>query len=236
MIERRVLLNYRLEPELARNLLPEGLRPQIVRGSAVAGTCFIRLAQVRPTGTPPALGWRIDNAAHRIAVEWDGPAAVERGVFLPEQFSGSRAAFLARKTLAGRLLPTPDTYATFDNRETEDKFMLAIRSAEQFARVDAVRSHNWCSRLFETHQASSEFFKASSIGWSITAQGLRGVRLQSARWSTSPLRVRDLESTFFNALPAGAAAFDHALLMQRIPAVWQPVRFPRSRLTVRAAS
>ncbi|MDF2434699.1 MAG: hypothetical protein JWP44_4330, partial [Mucilaginibacter sp.] len=41
-IERRLLINYRLDPGVAQSLLPDTLRPQLVRGSAVAGICLLR--------------------------------------------------------------------------------------------------------------------------------------------------------------------------------------------------
>ncbi len=42
-IERRILINYRLDPAAARQLVPSPLRPQLVAGSAVAGVCLIRM-------------------------------------------------------------------------------------------------------------------------------------------------------------------------------------------------
>ena len=57
VIERRLLINYALDPSVAADLLPRGLRPQLVNGSAVAGVCLIRLADMRTPWMPRALGW-----------------------------------------------------------------------------------------------------------------------------------------------------------------------------------
>lgn len=46
-VERRLLINYRLDPAVAETLLPSGLRPQLVGGSAVTGICLLRLGAVR---------------------------------------------------------------------------------------------------------------------------------------------------------------------------------------------
>ncbi len=80
-IERRLLVNYRVDPHVAAALLPAPLRPQLVRGQAVAGICLLRIGGVRPAWAPRG-GDRptSENAAHRISVEWDGPDGVERGV------------------------------------------------------------------------------------------------------------------------------------------------------------
>jgi len=69
VIERRLLVNYRVAPQVAGGLLPAPLRPQLVNGWAVAGICLIRLRWLRPSRVPGWAGLRTENAAHRIAVE-----------------------------------------------------------------------------------------------------------------------------------------------------------------------
>ena len=63
VIDRRLLVNYRVEPVVIAELLPEPFRPQIVAGHAVAGICLIRLSQIRPVHTPAWIGWKSENAA-----------------------------------------------------------------------------------------------------------------------------------------------------------------------------
>src|SRR5882757_5239213 len=71
IIERRMLVNFRVRPDVVRPLLPEFFRPKLVNGWAMAGICLIRLKNMRPHGFPAACGLTSQNAAHRIAVEWD---------------------------------------------------------------------------------------------------------------------------------------------------------------------
>ena len=52
VVERRLLVNYRITPEVVARLLPAGFRPQVVRGWAVGGVCAIRLGSLRPHGMP----------------------------------------------------------------------------------------------------------------------------------------------------------------------------------------
>lgn len=98
-IERRLLINYRADPGVVSALLPAPLRPQLVDGSAVVGICLIRLGSVRPTRWPKAVGLRSENAAHRIAVEWDGPEGRQTGVYIPRRDSNARINVL----VGGRL-------------------------------------------------------------------------------------------------------------------------------------
>ena len=53
IIRRRLLLNYRVSPEVIQPHLPDNFRTKLVKGHAIAGICLIRLEQVRPTFLPP---------------------------------------------------------------------------------------------------------------------------------------------------------------------------------------
>ncbi len=43
VIDRRILANYRVEPDALRELLPEPFEPQTVDGWGIGGICLIRL-------------------------------------------------------------------------------------------------------------------------------------------------------------------------------------------------
>ena len=71
VIRRRILVNFRAEPEVVRRLLPAPFKPKQQAGHALVGVCLIRLEAIRPTGWPAWCGLSSENAAHRIAVEWE---------------------------------------------------------------------------------------------------------------------------------------------------------------------
>jgi len=52
IIDRRMLVNFRVHPEVARDLLPRFFRPKLVNDWAMAGICLIRLKEIRPHGFP----------------------------------------------------------------------------------------------------------------------------------------------------------------------------------------
>ena len=54
LIDRRILLNYRIEPSILAAILPPPFRPQLVAGQGLAGICLIRLCEVRPEGAQAA--------------------------------------------------------------------------------------------------------------------------------------------------------------------------------------
>ena len=71
VIDRRILVNYRVAPDVLAPLLPPRFRPKLHRGYGMVGICLIRLRSRRPKFLPPWLGMSSENAAHRTAVEWD---------------------------------------------------------------------------------------------------------------------------------------------------------------------
>jgi hypothetical protein len=50
VMERRILVNYRVDPDLLGSYLPAPFRTALVGGHAVAGICLIRLGHIRPAG------------------------------------------------------------------------------------------------------------------------------------------------------------------------------------------
>ena len=80
VIERRILANYRIDPQVVSRVLPAPFRPKLASGYAMGGVCLIRLGQMRPSLLRIPWGLRSENAAHRIAVEWDEAGGVREGV------------------------------------------------------------------------------------------------------------------------------------------------------------
>src|SRR5689334_16048143 len=101
LIDRRILVNYRVNADLLASLLPTPFRPQIVHGFGMVGICLIRLRQVRPRGWPAWLGISSENVAHRAAVEWDDHGVIREGVFIRRRDTSSRLNSWA----GGRLFP-----------------------------------------------------------------------------------------------------------------------------------
>src|SRR2546423_12753150 len=90
VIDRRLLINYRVDPAVLATLLPAPFRPKLVGGAGMVGICLIRLKQLRPAFLPPWLGVSSENAAHRAAVEWDEDGRVREGVYVRRRDTNSR--------------------------------------------------------------------------------------------------------------------------------------------------
>lgn len=225
-IDRRLLVNYRVEPEVLRGMLPRPFRPQIVAGVGIAGICLIRLSGLRPIGTPAAVGITSENAAHRVAVEWGGRDEPSRGVYIPRRDTKSRLTTL----FGGRLFPGVHHRARFEVHEGEGKFEVAFTSVDRTAHVSVVAavSRDLSSgSVFASLAEASAFFAEAPLGYSAThdPQRFDGLELQCNRWAIEPLEVDRVESSFFedgSIFPAGSCEFDSAFLMRDIAATWRP--------------
>lgn len=219
-IERRLLVNYCLDPDVARSMLPVGVRPQIVNDSAVAGVCLIRLHHLRPAILRRLeVGHTSENAAHRIAVEWDAADGPHTGVYIPRRHSSSRLVRL----VGGRIFPGTHAAARVHSAASEHRIEVGFDADDLHIRVgvDPEPDTDFDSELFDSLTAASEFFRKDAEGWSPRRSGsLEGLRLDTDSWTVTHAGSPEVESSFFDALPAGAAVLDHVLLMRGVRARW----------------
>jgi hypothetical protein len=224
IIDRRILVNYRVDPAALRRLLPAPFRPKLVKGFGMAGICLIRLKHIRPRFLPLPFGMASENAAHRIAVEWDQDGESREGVFIPRRDTSSRVNAL----VGGRLFPGLHHHARFQVQEHGNHYRVVVDSDDGYTHLaveGTVTPELPAASVFGSLREASIFFERGSVGYSVTAkQGLfDGLELRSFRWQVQPLAVRAVESSFFEdrrLFPAGAAELDCALLMRGIEHEW----------------
>jgi Uncharacterized conserved protein (COG2071) len=216
VIRRRLLVNFRVDPEVMQRLLPSRFKPKLQAGYAVAGICLIRLEEIRPAGFPRIVGMSSENAAHRVAVTWDGG----EGVFIPRRDTGSLLNLLA----GGRLFPGEHHGAAFNVSEDNGRIQLAMSSNDGKVRVevDGRSGGALSSSIFGSLDEASTFFQGGSLGYSATSEAhrLEGLTLHTREWKIEPLTVERVFSSYFAELPAGSAEFDCALIMRDVAHEW----------------
>ena len=224
IIHRRILVNFRVQPDVARKQLPPYFQPKLVKGWAMAGVCLIRLKGIRPNCIPLPCGINSENAAHRIAIQWIENRKIREGVFIPRRDTSSALQAL----VGGRIFPGLHHRADFDAVERGDKFQLKMRSRDDsaFIEVKARRISKLPSTsIFASLDEASDFFARGSMGYSATSNPdcCDGLELFTSRWRVEPLDVHFIRSSFFddlNRFPPGTIHFDCALLMQNIEHEW----------------
>src|SRR5262245_30049211 len=224
VIDRRILVNYHVEPSVLAPLLPPPFRPKVVHGVGMVGICLIRLKKVRPAFLPSWLGISSENAAHRAAVEWDENGTVREGVYVRRRDTNSRLNAWA----GGRLFPGIHHHAKFTVEETVDRYHVALRSDDGVTSME-VRGRRAdvlpASSVFGSLEEASAFFRAGSLGYSATPHPSRfqGLELRCRNWRAEPLGVERMRSSFFedeSLFPKRSIGFDCALLMRGIEHEW----------------
>jgi hypothetical protein len=231
IIERRMLVNFRCRPDALQRVLPAPFCPKLVHGWGMAGICLIRLGGIRPAFLPSVGGLRSENAAHRIAVEWDEDGTTREGVFIPRRDTNS----LLNRLAGGKIFPGVHHRAAFRAYETAESFKLDMRSDDGalFVRVHArVTDKLPTGSIFQSLEEASEFFRSGALGWSprTDKDTFDGLELRCDQWRMEPLAVDRVESSFFDDLkvfPADSVKFDSAFLMRNIAHEWHA----RGRLT-----
>lgn len=198
LIDRRILVNFRVDAPVLARLLPSPFRPKLVNGAGMAGVCLLRLMDIRPRFLPPFLGISSENAAHRIAVEWDQDGETREGVFIPRRDTSSRLNTVA----GGRLFPGVHHHAVFQVQEHYHRFRIELNSDDRHTHL-LVEGHVAeklpPTSIFESLKEASDFFENGSLGYSVTAKSgqFDGLELRSFNWQVRPLAVDKVESSFF---------------------------------------
>jgi hypothetical protein len=226
VIRRRLLLNYRVDPDVVSRLLPANFRPKTIDGHAIAGVCLIRLEEVRPKGLPAFAGIASENSAHRFAVTWeDADGNAREGVFVPRRDTDSRLNSWA----GGRIFPGVHHHSRFRVEDRGERISLTVTAADcgsPLVEVEAEAAETLPeSSVFPGLAEASRFFEAGCIGYSSRPDSRRldGLRLEVKDWRVSPLAVKRVSSAYFDdsaIFPSDRIEFDHALLMRDLAHEW----------------
>ena len=180
---------------------------------------------MRPTGLPRWVGLGSENAAHRIAVEWEGAGGTQSGVYIPRRDSDS----WVNVAVGGRLFPGTHHRASFDVAESRSELRVGFAARDGSAAVKvAVRVEERLvgSELFADTATASAFFERGGLGFSATRDPDRfdGLALETSAWQVEPATVVEAHSSFFDdvsTFPAGSAEIDCALVMRHVPVIWR---------------
>jgi hypothetical protein len=224
VIARRILLNFRADPDVVQRLLPAPLQVDRQHGHAIVGICLIRLENLRPNGVPGAFGLSSENMAHRVAIQYPTGEGIRPGVFVWRRETDQRLVEL----LGGRLFPGVHGHAGFQVSESDDCLGMDVTSDDGKADVhfSARVSKEWRpTPSFSSFDEVSEFFRKGDCGFSCSLSGneLEGLQLKTLKWEMAPLEIESQHSAFYSdslRFPTGSLDFDCGLLMRGIPHEW----------------
>jgi len=228
VIDRRVLVNYRLDPECVSKILPPPFLPRLFGGYALGGICLIRFTDMRPAWLPKLFGTSSENGTHRFCVEWTVDGNRHTGIYVKQRFTNSRLhAFGGGKVFPGNL-----TFSKFTVDETETRYHVSFTTNDDSVDVlvDEGNARFPADSVFSTVEEASGFFERDNVGYSPSRDGNKGahqgVKLNTTNWKVSPLNVIKASSSLFSnesVFPSGSAQIDHSLLMKDIDHDWEVV-------------
>jgi hypothetical protein len=219
-IERRLLVNLRVDPAAVAPYLPAPFRPLEVEGRAIAGLCLIRLTDLRPPGVPRAAALTTENAAHRIAVEWRAGGRRHTGVWIPWRHTAS--ALTAR--LGGRAFPAVHERARFEVDDAGDRLRITVigRDAPIATVTCGATTDLAPGSVFGSAAAAHDFFvRDGAVGVSPSRRAGRGdvVTLTTGPTTFTPLVVEQGELPRFTRWWP-EATWDSAFVVRDLPCSW----------------
>ena len=224
LIDRRILINYRVDPDVVKALLPGDLEPLVINGYASAGICLLRLKNIGMKHTPSFLRITSENAAHRFLIKYQQDGKEMHGVYIPRRDTDS----ILNIALAGKLFSWPHYRASFQTNEFEGKYSVNMQSHDGHSSlsVEAVNVNNFPSTsMFDSIDHASSCFRDCSTGISPSTKPNRfkTIRLLTKTWEVKPLHVQKLHSSYFedqSLFRNESIQFDNALLMEGIEHEW----------------
>ena len=166
-----------------------------------------------------------ENAAHRVAVEWDTPDGSVTGVYIPRRDTSSRLTTL----LGGRAFPGWHHRARFRVEERDDSYRVEVSSQDGEVEI-VVAAHRagqvMPGSVFAAIEEASSFFRCAPLGYAPTPKdgAFDGVALDTEDWSIEPLHLDEARSSFFDDHPRfapGTANLDSAFLMANLDTTWR---------------
>jgi hypothetical protein len=221
VIERRLLVNYRLDPDVAKDVLPAPLQARLIGGYAVAVIALAHLGRLRPAGLPAAAGLSRESAMHGIAVEWESPRSLHTGVFVVHRDSVGVGT--------GRLVRGGPRFSV---DERIDGLRVAYTSRDRIVHVDvdvSLAPGLAGSALFRDVRAAARFLELDGAGGAAWGPALRGLKASAGDGCVSPARVRMATSSIFadtSVFPPGSMHLDSALLLRDIAVAPAPAPAP----------
>lgn len=193
LIDRRILINYQVDEAVVKNILPKPFSPLLVKGKGIVGICMIRLKHIRPKLFPKYLGISSENAAHRIAIQWDQSGETKTGVYIPRRDTSSRVNSL----VGGKLFPGVHHFSDFSVNEDARVFKVGFKNNDGTSlRIEAEKTERWnAESVFDDLKHASDFFENGSYGYSPSSkQHFDGLWLKTKRWDVFPLDVHSVYS------------------------------------------
>jgi len=223
VIERRILMNYRIDVGTLDTVLPEPFRGREVgeSGKGIGSVCLMRVGNARLRFAPSAFGVSVETATHRISAEREKDGKTENCVYVPrrEVSSGFFGA------VGESLLPAELNRGDFRVAENDGFCRVHVDCGDEFAGVEVretERDEIDHDSVFDSVSSAAEFFCEAGMRYSPSGDRYDSVELCPREWGMKPVKVGEARSSLFERLEG--AELDSAFRMEDIEHEWRPRR------------
>lgn len=187
-VERRLLVNYRVDPDLAAAVVPPPFRPQLVNGWAVAGICLIRWDT-----SDPSDGHNGGDSAARTP-----PTGSRSNGTTPTTMTGQPAGSTSRDETQG-LWRTPWWAGACPLASTTEPASQSTKAPERCG----CRSPAWTDRSPWTSRQNPQTVSATA---SCSEMSMRRRRFSNRAQSDTPLpsEATDSKDSSYERTPGGS--------------------------------
>lgn len=212
-----------VDPDEAAARLPDGVRPHVTARGTVVGCCLLDIEEIRPSGVPARLGWRMRATADRISAAWeDATGTTVTGVYVPDRYTDARLAAL----VGGRWFPGVHRRARVDVGGPPSP--LHWRCEPLDARGAGIRV-SASPEAGASPGPACDVVGATCLGASVGVSPDRRGRLEAARMSPShqhatAMRVEDLDAPFLDGF--STARLSTSYLMVDAEVTWTRAATP----------
>jgi hypothetical protein len=215
--ERRIVLNYRIDPAIASRAMPPPFRPHLESGWAIGGLC---IAHLRPA--VPRFVRSVVSVAHRFVVETPGGGPA---VYVPRRDTSSLVATL----IGGRVVPGVQQRATIVSTLDDGAVAVDLSSTDGRMQVELraqVRSEIDPASVYRDEADASAALRHAPMGYSParSAGRLEVVELCADDWRLTPLSIDRVASSYFDDVrmfPVGSIEPDSAFVMTDVAHRWR---------------
>jgi len=219
-VTRRFLISYAVEPALLAPRVPPGGELSLAHGKAWVSACFVHIDDMRPAGTPKALGMQFHYLIHRTRARLPYPDGVVREsvLILEPNIDRSLLSCLGRLSAGVRF-----EVREVALEESTDGWRLRMTAG------DTVLFDAQIAREFETHMPpaslfadpaeADDFLLGVSYGgeWHADRSRLRLLAETHDPWETRVGTCRTHTNAFLESLGLAGGEADHVITMTDIP-------------------
>ena len=220
----RALFAWKIDPVVARRLVPAPLRPKLVQGTALGAVDAMGLHGLRPRIVPGPLGLSLGMCTHLIAAEWKDGSHYRDVLYVIRR--DVDVHLLGRA--GGLLLPGKSHGARIQSRDELTDISIACQSLDQRCELD-LAGHigaQWPKHgLFDSPAAMMDLLGNRSGGRIAFDDAGHGtlIQLEAKPECAEPLTITRHHSTLFagTLIPSGAAQIESAVLLRNLVCAWR---------------